>query len=42
MLEDEDINPENEIKDLKVKDDYNIMISTTDSYLHLVTIVYKY
>lgn len=42
LLADEDVNYENDVKDLEVEDKNNIDISTTNSYLHVVIISYKY
>lgn len=42
LLEDEDINFENKAKDLKVKNEDDIDMSTTNSYLHTITIIHKY
>lgn len=42
LLENEDVNFKNKVKDLKIKDKDDIDISTAYSYLHAVIITYKY
>lgn len=42
LLDDKDINFEDKIDDLKVKNKNNIYIPGTNSYSHAITIVYKY
>lgn len=42
LLVDKDVNFENEVEDLKVKDEENIVMSITDSFLHAVIIACNY